>query len=1016
MLQDKYIVAGAEFAALQALPMPVIAFSTGPTYKVLAYSQAFLPYSLIDQPGLTGSDFFNSYAGAWQHWRALKWEGEGARTELKEEVVLENFKGEHHQYLGTLTPVMGEEGLVSYYLCSFQRVHRPPEGDPKPIETGLGATLQLLKHPARCEHGYCEIDMEDRSVRWSEGVRAICGVTADYRVELDYFLSFCAGDRERFKVLQVVSRTIANVEEEFELNIPIRTVNSNIRWVRVRGRMIYRAGVVVQICAEVHDVTSTVTSDQVIWESKNSLQSMLNSIKGIVWEADPATLQTYFMSEHVFDLLGYHTTDYTSDPSFWLSVMHPQDRDKILQSIKHRISQEPNFTLDYRVIAADGTLVWIKDIVTVVKAGGRMVALRGVMIDVSDSKRLEELNELEKEVLGENVTGNKSLAEMITSYMKGLECIYPSMHCSFHFIQNNRLTDGIAISLPEEYLNLIQNLTIGPCVGSCGTAAYLKRKVVVEDIASDPLWSDYKEYALRYGLMACWSNPILNTVGEVKAVFGIYYKERKGPGEGELEVIDRCSEIFKIITENRTKTKLLEESDFLMTQVQEMAHFGSWQWDVSEDVIIWSDELYRIYGIEKSSFEANLESYKKLLHPEDRERVMEQITYVMHWKRDGMYEERIVRPDGSIRFLRSWCRVQLNEQGQADRLFGACLDITETKATHKRLEESETRLRNLVDAQTNYVIRIDLDGLYSYCNKKYLEDFGWIFGDDDDMIGQDPLITVLPEYQPLILDTVKSCIETPDKVLQVELKKVSKNSIPRATFWHFKCLSGAEGEPMEIQCIGLDITAHKAAEDSLRISNERYEFVNKATNDAIYDRDIVRDHIQWGEGFSRLFGYEVDVHSFPLSLWASLIHSQDQERVMEDLHNTLSDSSQNSWCGDYRFYRLDGTVAHIQEKGYILRDALGKAIRVVGVLRDVTERMEYIAAIEEQNARLRGISFFQSHVVRAPLSRMMGIINLFKNYDTSVEEQRQLMDHLMTSAQELDDIVHRISDKSQASC
>ncbi len=100
------------------------------------------------------------------------------------------------------------------------------------------------------------------------------------------------------------------------------------------------------------------------------------------------------------------------------------------------------------------------------------------------------------------------------------------------------LTHGAAPSLPRAYTDGIDGVEIGPAMGSCGTAAYEGRQVVVEDIATDPLWVDFRELAAEHDLAACWSTPIRAASGGVLGTFALYYHEPRGPSEQELKLID----------------------------------------------------------------------------------------------------------------------------------------------------------------------------------------------------------------------------------------------------------------------------------------------------------------------------------------------------------------------------------------------------------------------------------------------------------------------------------------------
>ncbi|WP_449439286.1 GAF domain-containing protein [Pedobacter steynii] len=192
------------------------------------------------------------------------------------------------------------------------------------------------------------------------------------------------------------------------------------------------------------------------------------------------------------------------------------------------------------------------------------------------------------------------------------------MKCSILQVKNTRLYDWASPSLPIPYSQAIENLPIGENAGSCGTAVFLKQKVIVSDIANDPRWALYKHLALPYQLLACWSHPIINSDGEVMATLGMYYHDIRTPTDEELKVIERVTALLKIILENRQKTEIIRETSLMISQSQELAGFGNWRWDVQNNKVTWSDSLYVIYGQNKKEFKATFEGYQELLHPEDR--------------------------------------------------------------------------------------------------------------------------------------------------------------------------------------------------------------------------------------------------------------------------------------------------------------------------------------------------------------------------------------------------------------
>jgi PAS domain S-box-containing protein len=126
---------------------------------------------------------------------------------------------------------------------------------------------------------------------------------------------------------------------------------------------------------------------------------------------------------------------------------------------------------------------------------------------------------------------------------------------------------------------------------------------------------------------------------------------------------------------------------------------------------------------------------------------------------------------------------------------------------------------------------------------------------------------------------------------------------------------------------------------ALRESQERFQFVARATNDAVWDWDLVSDGRWWNEGVQTLFGYAPEQIGPDVAWWYELIHPEDRERVVTDIHAAI-DGGAESWTAEYRYRRVDGSYAHVFDRGYVLHEADGRATRMIGAMMDITERKQ----------------------------------------------------------------------------
>ncbi len=214
------------------------------------------------------------------------------------------------------------------------------------------------------------------------------------------------------------------------------------------------------------------------------------------------------------------------------------------------------------------------------------------------------------------------------------------------------------------------------------------------------------------------------------------------------------------------------------------------------------------------------------------------------------------------------------------------------------------------------------------------------------------------------------------------------------------------GNPAKLEGIAMDITERKIHEQEIEQSNDRFKLLAKATVEAIIDWDIMNDKTIWGEGFHTLFGYDLSIYDN--YLWSRNIHPDDRETVLFDLAKTLQDPAQEHFTAEFRFLKANGDVAYVQHKGLFIRDESGKPTRALGAMIDITESLDKMRKIELQNKTLKNIAWTQSHIVRAPLANLKGLIEILKNNLNSGVSQAVLLGYMSESVEKLDTVIHDI--------
>jgi PAS domain S-box-containing protein len=335
---------------------------------------------------------------------------------------------------------------------------------------------------------------------------------------------------------------------------------------------------------------------------------------------------------------------------------------------------------------------------------------------------------------------------------------------------------------------------------------------------------------------------------------------------------------FRDITASKTAEIALKASEARLKEAQAIGHIGNWEMDLVHGTTVWSDETYRIFGLEIEAITPSFEASESFIHPEDRVGVLTRFEKGQAALENGFMSFRIVRRDGEVRYVYSDWNYEFDDKGRLFRVFGVLQDVTGRKLAEIEVEKSEEKYRNLFK------------------------------------------LSPIPMW-----------------VYDVETL-------------HF-----------------LDVN----------------------------------------EAAIQHYGYSKD--EFLAMTWKD-IRPQENVRKLEEIASTLQRSRVH-----YHFI-----TRHVKKSGEVMDvdinnsfvDLGGKGTRLV-IATDISERLKYIGAIKAQNVKLREIAWIQSHVVRAPLARMMGLINLVNDYPPETIRTTDILSYLSASAHELDNIVREVVKKAE---
>ncbi len=355
-------------------------------------------------------------------------------------------------------------------------------------------------------------------------------------------------------------------------------------------------------------------------------------------------------------------------------------------------------------------------------------------------KRAEALLAAEKRTL-EMIASGACLADILERLCETIDAQASSIKSAVMLMDADgmHLRPAAGPGLPKGWVEAITPLKIGPCVGSCGTAASLKQRVIVSDIATDPLWADYRALALSHGLRAAWSQPLLSKNQEILGTFCISYAEPRTPNETDLRLIEGAGHIAVIAIEGersqealRSAFEEIRNSEKKLRKIIDTIPILAWCSLPDGTGIFWNRRWHEYTGL--SLEVARGWGWQDAIHPEDLKEITDKWRGFLASGQPGEVEGRLRRFDGVYRWFLFRAEPLRDESGNIVNWYGTDTDIEDLKRAEAKLRQDEEELRRMTDAIPQTIIVLNPDGKAIYANRVALEYTGLSL---DDVRGDD---------------------------------------------------------------------------------------------------------------------------------------------------------------------------------------------------------------------------------------------------------------------------------------
>jgi PAS domain S-box-containing protein len=282
--------------------------------------------------------------------------------------------------------------------------------------------------------------------------------------------------------------------------------------------------------------------------------------------------------------------------------------------------------------------------------------------------------------------------------------------------------------------------------------------------------------------------------------------------------------LLEDITERKRAEEALRRSEADLARAQQIGHMGSWDWDVVNTSLTWSDEIYRIWGVSRD-LTPTYEGIEAMIHPEDRQKNEGMVQRFLKDLDAGAFEFRIVRPDGQVRHIYQRIEVSRDATGRAVRMFGIMHDITERKRAEEALRRERDRTQQYLDIAGVMLVAIDTQGQVILANRKTSEVLGY---EEQEVLGKNWFGNFVPRRIREGLLPVSHMLLSGD-VKGVEYHEnpiLTKAGEERLILWHNTAIRDEAGHIVGHLSSGEDITERKRAEEALRKRNEELGALN----------------------------------------------------------------------------------------------------------------------------------------------------------------------------------------------
>ncbi len=650
-----------------------------------------------------------------------------------------------------------------------------------------------------------------------------------------------------------------------------------------------------------------------------------------IWEWD-LLAATMYISPEWLRHMGHADPTHTIPYAEWRKRLHPDDATRFERASVEQIagSSVPH-TGEYRVRTASGTFRWL-----LVQGGverneaGAPIRFRGFHMDITERKEATQLLAIQATVM-RMIAEGAPVATVLTTIAECCEMESPGMLASILVVDpdGKHVRHGAAPSLPQEYWKAIDGEPVGPCAGSCGTAVYRGKPVIVEDIATDPLWTAYAPLALAHGLRACWSTPIFDAGQRVIGTFAMYYRQPCAPLPRHELIVAMATSCAAIAISKHREEALRRRSERRFERLMQANHIGVVIGRTDGTLVEANDRYLELIGGTREELAAGTMRWDTLTPPEWRH-VDEEITATIQAVGACRpVEKEYVHRDG--RRMPILISVAVVDPDTGDCL-SLVVDLTEQK-------QAESERRAMLERISDAFMAYDSEFHVTYVSEKTA-----------DIVGRRPQELIGRHFWTEFPEAVGLPVQAAyERALREQVPQHLDDYFPPFERW---VEHHAYPSPTGLSVFFRDITDRKHLETQLQVSEEKFRALVEESRDVVILLDANAHLTYVSPSIRRMLGHE-PAHVLGRHV-QELIHADDRP-----WHKTIFDASMASPGPgsqvQFRVHHADGSWRNVNAYGsnWSGNAALGT---FVAVWHDITDQLRAEQVLRDSVTQMRQFS------------------------------------------------------------